>query len=86
MPRVFLITPTRTKRTNGTILTPEMTVTVTTKMHVSTQFYNGAAEVIEAYMEYTASTTKKHVAIKTILRLRRWGELLSTLLSTLLLT
>ena len=59
MPRVFLITPTRIKRTNGTILTPEMTVTVTTKMHVSTPFYNGAAEVIEAYMRIYGFDYKK---------------------------
>ena len=30
MSRVFKVTPKRVKRTNGTVLTPEMEVTVTT--------------------------------------------------------
>ena len=57
MSKVFQITPKRIKRTNGTVLTPEMVVTVTTQSHtVTTQshtsnpFYNGAKEVQEAYM------------------------------------
>lgn len=50
MPKVFQITPKRTKRVNGTVLTPKMVVTVTTQMHTSTPFYNGAKEVQEAYM------------------------------------
>lgn len=47
MSNVFQITP---KRVNGTVLTPEIVVTVTTQMHTSTPFYNGAKEVQEAYM------------------------------------
>ena len=50
MSKVFPITPKRTKRINGTILTPEMVVTVTTQSHTITPFYNGAKEVQEAYM------------------------------------
>lgn len=42
MPKVFQITPKRTKRVNGTVLTPEMVVTVTTQMHTSIIFYNRA--------------------------------------------
>ena len=49
MSKVFQITPKRIKRTNGTVLTPEMVVTVTTQSHTSTPFYNGAKEVQEAY-------------------------------------
>lgn len=63
MPKVFQITPKRTKRVNGTVLTPEMVVTVTTQMHTSTPFYNGAKEVQEAYIAYITSIIKKHVAL-----------------------
>lgn len=50
MSKVFRITPKRVKRVNNTVLTPEMTVVVTTQSHTSTPFYNGAKEVQEAYM------------------------------------
>ncbi|WP_300699193.1 DUF6140 family protein [uncultured Bacteroides sp.] len=50
MSKVFQIIPKRTKRVNGTVLTPEMMVTVTTQMYTATPFYNGAKEVQEAYM------------------------------------
>ena len=43
--KVFQVTPKRVKRVNGQVLTPEMTVTVTTAMHTSTPFYNGAKEM-----------------------------------------
>lgn len=57
--RVFKVTPKRTKRTNGTVLTPEMTVTVTTQMHTTTPFYNGAKELAEAYMRIYGFDYKK---------------------------
>jgi hypothetical protein len=50
MPKVFEVTPKRVKRTNGTVLTPEMSITVTTDHHTSDPFYNGAKEIKEAYM------------------------------------
>jgi hypothetical protein len=50
MAKVFRITPKRIKRTNGTVLTPEMSVTVTTVQHTNDPFYNGAKEIKEAYM------------------------------------
>jgi len=50
MSKVFQITPKRIKRMNGTVLTPEMTVTVTTAMHCSNPFSNGAKEIQEMYM------------------------------------
>lgn len=50
----------RTKRVNGTVLTPEMVVTVTTQMHT---FYNGAKKVQEAYMRLYNFDYKKHVAL-----------------------
>jgi hypothetical protein len=49
MSKVFRITPRRVKRANGTVLTPEMSITVTTAQHTSDPFYNGAREVKEAY-------------------------------------
>lgn len=50
MSRVFQVTPKRIKRTNGTVLTPEMTVTVTTKANSANPFANGAKELQGAYM------------------------------------
>lgn len=57
--KVFQVTPKRIKRVNGTVLTPEMTVTVTTQMHVTTPFANGAKEVAEAYMRIYGYDYKK---------------------------
>lgn len=59
MSRVFKITPKRIKRSNGTVLTPEMTVTVTTAIHTTNPFSNGAKEVAEAYMRIYAFDYKK---------------------------
>ena len=45
---VFEITPKRIKRSNNTVLTPEMKVTIATKQPVSNPFYNGVEKVKEA--------------------------------------
>ncbi len=50
MSSVFRITPKRVKRSNGQVLTPDMSITVTTKSHTTTPFYNGAVEIQEQYM------------------------------------
>ena len=50
MSKVFQVKPKRLKRSNGTALTPDMVVRVTTMQHTATPFYNGAKEVQEAYM------------------------------------
>ena len=50
MSRVFRITPKRTKWTNGTVLAPDMVITVTTRQHTTDPFYNGAVEIQEQYM------------------------------------
>ena len=50
MSKVFRVTPKRIKRTNGTILTPEMSIVVTTRQHTDNPFYNGASEIKEQYM------------------------------------
>lgn len=49
MAKVFYITPKRTIRRNGQVLTPEMSLTVTTQSHCLSPFNNGAKEVKEAY-------------------------------------
>ncbi len=59
MSKVFQITPKRIKRANGTVLTPEMRVTVTTQLHTTNPFYNGAKEVQEAYARLYAFDYKK---------------------------
>ena len=40
MSKVFRITPKRAKRSNGQVLTPDMSITVTTMSHATTPFYN----------------------------------------------
>ena len=59
MAKVFKVTPKRIKRTNGTVLTPEMTITVTTLQHTTDPFYNGAKEIKEAYMRLYGFDYKK---------------------------
>lgn len=59
MSKVFQIIPKRTKRANGTVLTPDMAITVTTQSHTNTPFYNGAKEVQEAYMRLYGFDYKK---------------------------
>lgn len=55
----FKVTPKRIKRANCTVLTPDMTVTVTMQMHSVTPFANGAKEVAEAYMKIYGFDYKK---------------------------
>ena len=59
MSKVFQVKPKRLKRSNGTVLTPDMVVTVTTMQHTATPFYNGAKELQEAYMRIYAFDYKK---------------------------
>ena len=54
MSKVFQVKPKRLKRSNGTVLTPEMVVTVTTMQHTATPFYNGAKAV--SYTHLTLPT------------------------------
>lgn len=61
MSKVFKVTPKRIKRTNGTVLTPEMVVTVTTQQHTTDPFYNGAKELKEAYMRLYGFDYQKSV-------------------------
>lgn len=59
MPKQIQIIPKRVKHVNGTVLTPEMVVTVTTQQHTATPFYNGAKEVQETYMRLYCFDYKK---------------------------
>lgn len=59
MSKVFRLTPKRIKRVNGQVLTPEMSIVVTTRMSTSTPFYNGAEEVKEQYMRMFGFDYKK---------------------------
>ena len=49
MSKVFRITPKQVKHSNRQVLTPDMSITVTTRSHTTTPFYNGAAEIKEQY-------------------------------------
>ncbi len=59
MGKVFRLTPKRIKRVNGLILTPEMSIVVTTRQSCITPFYNGAEEVKEQYMRMYGFDYKK---------------------------
>lgn len=59
MSKVFRVTPKRIKRVNGNVMTPEMSVTVTTAQHTSTPFYNGARELQDAYARLYAFDYRK---------------------------
>ena len=59
MSKVFRIIPKRVKRANGQVLTPDMSITVTTRLHTTTPFYNGAKEIQEQYMRMFQFDYKK---------------------------
>ena len=59
MSKVFRVTPKRIKRCNGLVLTPDMSIVVTTKLHTSNPFNNGAQEIKEAYMRLYGFDYKK---------------------------
>lgn len=59
MSKVFRITPKTTRKVNGTVLTPDMSLIVTCKSSTPDPFYNGAQEVQEAYMRQYGFDYKK---------------------------
>lgn len=67
---VFKITPKRVKRTNGTVLTPDMEVMVTVNS-ISDPFYNGAKEIQEMYMRIYGFDYKKAGCYKSDFNFRR---------------
>lgn len=76
MSKVFRLTPKRIKRTNGLVLTPEMSIVVTTRQHCNTPFYNGAEEIKEQYMRIYGFDYKKRAVLQMILSLRRFVKTL----------
>lgn len=72
MSKVFRGTPKRVKKTNETVLTPDMAITVTTQQHTTDPFYNGAREIKEAYSAFMVLTTRKLAVTRMILSLRNW--------------
>lgn len=60
--KAFRITPKRIKRSNGQVLTPEMSVVVSTNL--SNPFNNGATEVAEAYMRLYGFDYRKSYCCK----------------------
>ncbi len=59
MNKVFRVISKRIKRANGTMLTPEMGITVTTRTHTTDPFCNGAEEIKEQYMRMYQFDYKK---------------------------
>jgi hypothetical protein len=66
MSRVFKVWPKKVRRVNGTVLTPEMVIVVTTKIHVSNPFSNGAQEIKETYMRIYQFDYKKANCYQTV--------------------
>lgn len=60
--KAFRIIPKRIKRSNGQVLTPEMSVVVSTNL--SNPFNNGAIEVAEAYMRIYGFDYKRSCCCK----------------------
>lgn len=65
MAKVFKVTPKRIKRVNGLVLTPEMSVIVTTPFSVPDPFCNGAKEIQEAYLRLYGFDYKKAICTKS---------------------
>ena len=59
MNKVFRVIPKRVKHSNGQVLTPDMSITVTTRSHTTTPFYNGVVEIKEQYMRMYKFDDKK---------------------------
>lgn len=59
MSRVSKVMSKRVKRVNGTVLTPEMEIVMTTKIGTSNPFYNGAQEIKDTHMRIYGFDYKK---------------------------
>ena len=69
MSKVFRVKPKRIKRSNGTVLTPEMVVTVTTMQHTATPFTMEPRRCKKPTCASMLSIIRKHAAIQMILNL-----------------
>ena len=65
MSKVFRLTPKRIKRVNGLVLTPEMSIVVTTRIHLNSPFDNGAEVVKEQYMRMFGFDYKKACCVES---------------------
>ena len=72
MSKVFQVRPKRIKRSNGTVLTPDMVVTVTTLQHTTPHSTMEPKSSKKSTCASTPSTTKKHAATRMILNLGSW--------------
>ena len=59
MSRVSKVMSKRVKRVNGTVLTPEMEIVMTTKIGTSNPFYNEAQEIKDTHMRIYGFNYKK---------------------------
>jgi hypothetical protein len=50
MSEIFKVTPQRVRKTNGTVLTPEMSIIVKRRKHTSDPLYNGSKKIKETDM------------------------------------
>jgi hypothetical protein len=62
--KLFKVYPKRNRHQNGIIITPDMSVVVTTKMHTLDSFNNGAVEVKEAFLRLYCVDIKKGCFVK----------------------
>lgn len=70
MSKVFQVKPKRLKRSNGTALTPDMVVTVTTMQHTPPPlFIMEPRRCKKPTCASMLSTTRRHAAIRMILNL-----------------
>ena len=75
MSKVFQVKPKRLKRSNGTVLTPDMVVTVTTMQHTATPFYiMEPRRCKKPTCASMLSIIRKHAAIRMISNLRSWTK------------
>ena len=74
MSKVFQVKPKRLKRSNGTVLTPDMVVTVTTMQHTATLFTMEPRRCKKPTCASMLSTIRKHAAIRMILNLKSWTK------------
>ena len=74
MSRQFQIIPKRVKHVNGTVLTPEMVVTVTTQQHTARRFIMERKRCRRPTCVFTALTTRRLVARQTISISESWTE------------
>lgn len=68
MSKVFQVKPKRLKRSNGTVLTPDMVVTVTTMQHTAPLIME-PRRCKKPTCASMLSTIRKHAAIRMILNL-----------------